>query len=54
MLGPSVSEGDTKSVKEAYGSSFLATYILLSDGTPAPMWVCSGKQLQPFSHLGLS
>ena len=32
------------STKQASESRLLATYILLMDGTPAAMWVFSGKQ----------
>ena len=39
---------------QASGSGLIGKYILLRDGTPAPMWVCSGKQLFSFSHLGIS
>ena len=54
-IGQSGSGSDlTNSTKEASGSGLLATYILFNDGTPSPMWVCSGKQPYPFSHLGYS
>ena len=35
-------------------SSLLEKYILLSDGTPASIWVCSGKQPKPFFPKGFS
>ena len=44
-LGRSVPDGDlTKSTKHVSGSGLLAIYILLIDGTAAPMRVCYGKQ----------
>ena len=48
-------DGDlTNAIKQASGNGFLAMYNLLSDGKPAPMLVCCGKQPQLFSNLGLS
>ena len=54
-FGQSGPDGDlTNSTKQASGSSLWAMYILLRDGTPSPMWVCSGKQPYIFFTLGLS
>ena len=35
----------TNTTKHESGRALQAKYILLSDGTPAPMWVSSGKLL---------
>ena len=44
-LGCSGPGGDLKiSTKQVSVSRLLATYILIRDGTPAPVWVFSGKQ----------
>ena len=44
-LWQSVPDGNlTKSKIQVSGSSQLAMYSVLGDGTPAPMWACSVKQ----------
>ena len=43
-LGRSGTDGNlTEFTKQASGSGLLPTYILFRGGTPAPIWVCSGK-----------
>ena len=54
-IGQSGPNGDlTKSTKQVSGSGLLAMYNKVIDETQTPMWVCSGKHPEPFSHLGLS
>lgn len=43
----------TNDTKQEAISFLFAKYILLSEGTPGPMVVSSGRQTMPFSHLGL-
>ena len=45
MQGTAGPDGNhTNSTKQASGSGLMTTITLPSDGTPAHMWACSGKQ----------
>lgn len=44
----------TNATKREPQSGLLEKDGVPREGTPAAMWVCSGKPPEPFSHLGLS
>ena len=54
-LGTTGPDGDlTNSTKQESGTCLLAKDTLLTDGTLAPLGVCSVKPPYPFFPLGLS